>query len=80
MTDPASKLDMKLSESKFSFSKRMLNFFDRAGISTIADLTDIPLSSYTCFRGFKTLSKKELVAYIEFEQIQKLFEGFHEWK
>lgn len=58
----------------------MLNFFERAGISTIADLTSIPLPSYTCFRGFKLLCRKELVAYIEFEQIQDLFEGFHEWK
>lgn len=71
---------MKLVDSKFPFSKRMLNFFNNAGISTTADLTTIPLPTYTCFRGFKNKSKKEFIAYIEFEQIQEFFDGFHEWK
>lgn len=67
------KLQMKLTDSEFPFSRRMLNFFDRAGISTIGDLAAIPLSEFTCFRGFKIKCKQELAAFIEFEQIQGLF-------
>lgn len=73
MVHQAAKLHMKLSESKFPFSKRMLNFFDKAGISTIGDLAAIPLSEFTCFRGFKIKCEEELTAFIEFEQIQNYF-------
>ena len=68
-----SKLHMKLSDSEFPFSKRMLNFFVIAEIETIAELVAIPLSRFTCFRGFKGKCQKELFAFIEFEQIQELF-------
>jgi len=64
---------MKLIESEFPFSKRMLNFFAMAEITTVAELAAIPLSKFSCFRGFKAACGKELIAFIEFEQIQELF-------
>lgn len=80
MVNPDSKLHMKLSDSDFQFSKRMLNFFEKIGISTIAELATIPLSKLICFKGFKAVCKKELVAFIEFENIQSLFIEFNRWK
>ncbi len=58
----------------------MQNFFTRAEIMTVNDLAAIPLVRYTCFKGFKMQCKKELAAFIEFEQIQELFEAFDLWK
>ncbi len=73
MVNTATKLDMKLSESEFPFSKRMLSFFTRAEIHTVGQLTEIPLSKFTCFRGFKIQCMKELIAFIEFEELQGYF-------
>jgi len=73
MVYPASKLQMKLSESKFPFSQRMLSFFTRAEIETVEQLAEIPLSKFTCFRGFKIQCMKELIAFIEFEQLHDYF-------
>ena len=80
MTDPASKLRMKLTESQFPFSRRMRNFFRWLEINTIEELAAIPLIKLSCFRGFKTQCRKELIAFIKFEQIESLFEGFHTWE
>ncbi len=76
----ASKLHMKLSESKFSFSQRMLSFFEMVEVSSVAELSAIPLQKITCFRGFKTKCRQELIAFIKFEQIESLFEDFHTWE
>jgi len=80
MTDPASKLQMLLTDSQFLFSKRMLNFFRDAELKTVADLAQIPLCRLTCFRGFKEKRRHELLRYIEFEHIEELFDGFSAWK
>ena len=75
-----SKLQMKLSESDFPFSKRMKNFFHYVELSTVEDLTAIPLVKFTCFKGFKARCKLELIAFIEFEGIEGLFEDYLSWK
>ena len=80
MVDPNLKLQMKLLESEFPFSKRMVNFFSIAEVTTVADLTTIPLSKFTCFRGFKKKCKEELVNFIEHEKIQNLFKNYESWK
>ena len=66
--------------SHFPFSKRMYSMLDVLDIHTIGQLAEIPLKSFGCFRGFKVQSKKELIAFIEFENIEHLFEGFSVWK
>jgi len=76
----ASKLHMKLSESKFSFSQRMLSFFEMVEVSSVAELSAIPLQKITCFKGFKTKCRQELIAFIEFESIAGLFEDYQTWK
>lgn len=73
MVNTATKLQMRLIESKFPFSKRMLNFFTYVEIETVEQLAEIPLSKFTCFRGFKMQCMKELIAFIEFEQLQAYF-------
>lgn len=66
--------------SHFPFSKRMYSMFEVLDIHTIGELAEIPLKSFGCFRGFKGQCKKELIAFIEFENIEHLFEGFFVWK
>lgn len=66
--------------SHFPFSKRMYSIFEVLDIHTIGQLAEIPLKSFVCFRGFKGQCKKELIAFIEFENIEHLFEGFSVWK
>ena len=66
--------------SHFPFSKRMFSMFEVLDIRTIGQLAEIPLKSFGCFRGFKGQCKKELIAFIEFENIEHLFEGFSVWK
>nr|WP_309755823.1 sigma factor-like helix-turn-helix DNA-binding protein [Flavobacterium sp.] len=66
--------------SHFPFSKRMYSMFEVLDIHTIGQLAEIPLKSFGCFRGFKGQCKKELIAFIEFENIEHLFEGFFVWK
>lgn len=73
MVNQDNKLQMKLAERQFVFSKRMLNFLQMAEIHTVRDLTAIPLRRFTCFKGFKTKCSEELKAFIEFEQLEDLF-------
>lgn len=80
MVDQIAKLQMKLLDSEFHFSKRMLNLFDDLEILTVRDLAVIPLTEFICFRGFKQSSKSELIAFIEFEQLNIFFTGFDDWK
>jgi hypothetical protein len=80
MVNPSTKLHMLLSESQFPFSRRMLSFFKMVEVSSIAELAAIPLQKITCFRGFKTKCTHEIIAFIEFEGIQELFEGYLCWK
>ncbi len=72
-------LKKKLSDSSFPFSKRLWNILEFMDIITIEDMIAIPLEDYSKFRGFKILCKKELKAYIEFEGIEDLFDGFVKW-
>lgn len=80
MVNLSTKLQMKLSESDFCFSKRMLNFFKLLELETVGDLVEIPLGRYCCFRGFKYKCKKELIRFIEIERLELLFENFEVWK
>jgi hypothetical protein len=73
-------LQKMLHESHFPFSKRMHSMFEVLNIQTIRQLTEIPLTDFHRFRGFKEQCKKELIAFIEFENIEHLFEGFSVWK
>jgi len=73
-------LQKRLHDSHFPFSKRMYNMFEFLEIHTIGELLEIPLTSFQCFRGFKEQCKKELIAFIEFENIEHLFEDFSGWK
>lgn len=73
-------LNKMLYASHFPFSKRMNSMFEVLDIQTIGQLAEIPLKSFVCFKGFKELCKKELIAFIEFENIEHLFEGFSVWK
>lgn len=74
------KLHMPLTASTFPFSKRMITFFDLVEVSTVAELAQLSLEKITCFRGFKLKCKQELIAFIEFEGIQDLFDGYEPWK
>jgi len=69
-----------LYNSHFPFSKRMFSLFEALDIRTVRELAAIPLTDYHHFRGFKKQSKIELIAFIEFENIENLFEGFYAWK
>ncbi|PZR20760.1 MAG: hypothetical protein DI539_09840 [Flavobacterium psychrophilum] len=80
MPHAESKRSMNLSESTFPFSQRMLNFFSRAEIATVGQLSTIPIEQFTCFRGFKDQLQKELIAFIEHEEIDILFTGYEHWK
>ncbi|MEO8172241.1 MAG: sigma factor-like helix-turn-helix DNA-binding protein [Sediminibacterium sp.] len=73
-------LHKKLTASHFPFSKRLYNMMELLDIHTIGQLVAIPLKSFECFRGFKEKCKKELIAFIEFENIEHLFEDFSLWK
>ncbi|MNE75314.1 hypothetical protein D3C80_1714590 [compost metagenome] len=58
----------------------MYSMFEVLDIHTIGQLCEIPLVDFHRFRGFKEQCKKELIAFIEFENIEHLFEGFSVWK
>lgn len=80
MVDTAAKLQMKLLESNFRFSKRMRNFFDALELATVYDLAQIPLEKLNFCRGFKEKCKQELICFIEAESLEDAFEGFQDWK
>jgi hypothetical protein len=69
-----------LFNSYFPFSRRMYSFFEVMELHTIGQLADIPLKDLHHFRGFKEQCKKELITFIEFENIEHLFDGFYAWK
>ncbi|MBF00239.1 MAG: hypothetical protein CMP77_09710 [Flavobacterium sp.] len=73
-------LEKLLNECNFPFSKRMYSFFELLEVNTIGELSVITLKEFNCLRGFKSQLKKELIAFIEFENIENLFDGFQEWK
>ena len=77
-----SEIDLQkmLFESHFPFSKRMNSMLVFLNIQTIGELAEIPLTDFHRFKGFKKQCKKELIAFIEFENIENLFEGFSKWK
>lgn len=69
-----------LYDSSFAFSRRLQSVLEVLEIRTIGDLADIPLKDFTRIRGFKAKCKEELIAFIEFEKIEHLFNGFSCWK
>ncbi|MFH6991833.1 hypothetical protein [Flavobacterium sp. FlaQc-48] len=74
------ELSRTLEASQFPFSKRMHSFFEVMDIRTIGQLAEIPLEDFHRFRGFKEQCKKELISFIEFENIERYFKGFSLWK
>lgn len=77
---PVPVLLKKLYDSPFPFSKRMHSMFEVLDVHTIGELAQIPLKNFVRYRGFKEQCKKEIVAFIEFENVEHLFEGFSVWK
>ncbi|MBJ2126318.1 sigma factor-like helix-turn-helix DNA-binding protein [Flavobacterium sp. IB48] len=77
---PDSCLQKTLYESHFPFSKRMYSMFEILDVHTIGQLCEIPLKDFHRYRGFGNQCKKELITFIEFENIEYLFEGFSVWK
>ncbi|WP_028298573.1 sigma factor-like helix-turn-helix DNA-binding protein [Olivibacter sitiensis] len=75
----AEVLEKKLIDSAFPFSKRLLNMLVSLDIHTIGDLVAMPLQEYQNFRGFKTVCKKELKAFIEFKHLEELFDSYRDW-
>ncbi|KRB53726.1 hypothetical protein [Flavobacterium sp. Root186] len=69
-----------LYDSSFAFSRRLQSVLEVLEIRTIRDLADIPLKDFTRIRGFKAKCKEELIAFIEFEKIEHLFNEFSRWK
>ena len=79
-TDSADRLSRKILDCDFKFCRRMHTMFSFLEVSTIGELCAIPLEKYTCFRGFKTRCRQELIAFIETEGLTGYFEGFQQWK
>lgn len=77
---PEPVLVKKLYDSPFPFSRRMYSMLEILNVHTIGQLAEIPLKNLGSYRGFKGQCKKELIAFIEFENIEHLFEGFTLWK
>lgn len=73
-------LNKKIYESHFPFSKRIYSIFEVLDVHTIGQLAEIPLDHFHRFKGFGNQCKKELIKFIEFENIEHLFKGFHVWK
>lgn len=74
------RLNKKLTESHYPFGKRLFSVFEMMDAYTIGDLAKISVKNFHCYRGFGNHSKKELVKFIEFENIEDLFKGFSAWK
>ena len=49
-------------------------------LSYLQDLTKVPLENYLKVRGFKGKCMKEILQFIEFENIEDEFKGFHKFK
>jgi DNA-directed RNA polymerase alpha subunit len=69
-----------LYNSDFTFSKRLQTILETLEIKTIGELSELTLKDFMCIRGFKAKCKEELIAFIEFENIEHLFDGFSRWK
>ncbi|AZA47042.1 hypothetical protein EG346_01980 [Chryseobacterium carnipullorum] len=69
-----------ITASSFLFSSRLRNMLNKMDIVTFKDLTDIPLTDYPKYRGFKGKCMEEFVQFIEFENLEDEFEGFYEFK
>lgn len=78
--DAESVLSKMLYTSHFPFSTRMYSMFEVLDVHTIGQLAEIPLKNFVRYKGFKEQCKKEISAFIEFENIEYLFEGFSLWK
>jgi len=73
--------ERKLIDSHFPFSKRLWNMLVSLEIYTFNDLLENPLDMYPKFRGFKGNCIKDLIRFIEFENLENYFEGnFYEFK
>lgn len=69
-----------ITESSFLFSSRLRNMLKKMDVVTFKDLTDIPITNYPKYRGFKGKCMEEFVQFIEFENLEDEFEGFYEFK
>lgn len=74
------RLNKKLSESHYPFGKKLQNLFKLIEVQTIGELAEISLDVFHKFHGFGNHGKKDLVKFIEFENIEDLFKGFSVWK
>jgi len=69
-----------ITESLFLFSSRLKNILNKMDVVTFKDLTDIPITDYPKYRGFKGKCLEEFVQFIEFENLEDEFEGFYRLK
>ncbi len=74
------RLNKKLAESHFPFTKTLHGIFEFIDVHTIGQLAEMPLDDFHKFKGFGNYRKKELVKFIEIENIEDLFKGFSTWK
>ena len=73
-------LDKKIIDSSFPFSRRLWNILNLIDCHTLQDLTAEALENYLKIKGFKGKCMKELLQYIEFENIEEEFDSFHRFK
>lgn len=69
-----------ITESSFLFSSRLRNMLKKMDMVTFKDLTNIPITDYPKYRGFRGKCMEEFVQFIEFENLEDEFEGFYEFK
>ena len=73
--------DKRLIDSHFPFSKRLWNMLVSLEIYTFNDVLENPLDRYPKSRGFGGSCIKELIRFIEFENLENYCEGnFYEFK
>lgn len=73
-------LNRQISDSRFPFSLRFRKVLKSLDFFTIKQLTDVTLTEYICYRGIGPKCIRELIDFIEFENIQSHFHGFQYFK
>lgn len=72
--------DRLIMDSDFIFSGRLRYLFKNLHIVTFKDLISVDILEYPKYRGFNNNSLKELIEFIEFENIEYEFDDFYEFK
>ena len=67
-------------DSKFKFSTRFRKIIISLNIVTYQDIIEVPIGDFTKYRGFQGKCLRELIDFIEFENIEDKFDGFSAFK